>query len=77
MMLATRFEECVRTGEVGVVDLSVSQSCVVEDLKLGLVCFCNVGKVLFVIGIHIFWVSFASLVSQMIPAPLVSPNLKK
>jgi len=65
----------MRTSEVWIIDLNVSQACVVEDLEFGLVCFCNIGEVLFIIGVHILWVSFSSLVSQMIPCPLVSPPI--
>ena len=61
-----------RTGEVGVVDLGVSQPCVVEDLKLGLICLCNVGKVFLVVGVDVLGVSLASLVSQVVPFQLVS-----
>lgn len=57
----------LRTGEIGVIHLSISQTCIVEDLKLGLVCLCNVGKVFLVIGVDVLGVSLASLVSQVIP----------
>ena len=56
-----------RTSEIWIIDLSISQSCIIEDLKLCLVCLGNIVEIFLIIGIYLLWVSLASLVSQMIP----------
>lgn len=61
-----------RTCEVRIIDLSIPQTCIVEDLKLGLVCFRNVGEVFLVIGVNVLGVSLASLVSQVVPCQRIS-----
>jgi hypothetical protein len=47
--------------------LHVSQTGLVEDIKLRSVCLRDIGEVFRIAGIDFFWIRFASLVSKMVP----------
>ncbi len=47
--------------------MDVSQTSVVEDLKLCPICLGDVGEVFCIVGIDVFGIRFASLVSKMVP----------
>lgn len=55
------------TGKIGVVDGDVAAASIVEDFELCLIGLGNVGKVLVIVGIDVFWVGLAGLVAEMVP----------
>lgn len=63
------------TGKVGVVDLGVAQTGLVQDVELGLVSLGEVGKVLVVAAVDVGGVGLALLVAEVIPAPCQLANL--
>lgn len=59
--------QTVLTGQVGVIDLNVSDAGVVQDLELGLVSFGDIGKVFVVVVVDSRRVGFVRTVSEMVP----------
>ena len=55
------------TREIRIVNRHISNASIVQDLQLGSVGHCNVGKVFGVICVHVLRVRMASLVSQVVP----------
>lgn len=63
------FEHCFRTevGEVRIIDLSITESSIVEDFQFGLVGFGDVGKVVVVIGVSVVQVGFLRPITEVVP----------
>lgn len=57
----------VLTGEIRVVDLDIAEAIIVENLKLHLVRFGDVGEVLLIAWIYVLWVCSSLLVTHVIP----------
>lgn len=53
--------------EIWVVKLDVAEAVVVENLKLCLICFGNVGKVFIIGRVYIAWVRLTLLVAKVVP----------
>lgn len=56
-----------RTSEVGVVDLNISETVVIQNLELRAVCSSDVCEILGVGCIHILGIRLSCLVAQMVP----------
>lgn len=63
------FEHCFRAevGEIRIVDLSITESSIVEDFQFGLVGFGDVGKVVVVIGVGVVQVGFLRPITEVVP----------
>lgn len=55
------------TSEVGVIDLSIAEPGVVQDLELLSVRLCDVGKIFLIVGVDLLRVGETFPVSEMIP----------